>query len=85
MHAKESKQMAGRQVMYAVEFTIKIKDGVIKVPEAHRKRFGDKVKVILLSEEEIQEDDDLIARLLKHPLPVPNFTPLSREDAHARS
>jgi hypothetical protein len=31
------------------------------------------------------EKDDIIARLLGHPLKVPGFTPLTREEAHARS
>ena len=77
--------MKGSRVMYAVEFTAKIKEGVIEVPEAHRKRFKDNVKVILLSEEEIPENDDIIATLLAHPLTVPDFTTLTREDALARS
>jgi hypothetical protein len=72
-------------MMYAVEFTAKIKEGVIEVPEAHRGRFKDNVKVILLAEEEMHEDGDMIAKLLAHPLNVPDFTPLKREDAHARS
>jgi len=71
--------------MYAVEFMTKIKEGVIEVPEAHRERFKDTVKVILLSEEEIEGNGDMIARLLEHRLTVPDFTPLTREDAHARS
>ena len=72
--------------MYAVEFVTKIKEGVIEVPEAHRERFKDSVKVILLSpEEEVEERDDMIARLLAHPLTISHFTPLTREEAHARS
>jgi hypothetical protein len=76
--------MERRQEMYAVEFMTKIKEGMIEVPEAHRKRFKDTVKVILLSEEEIEGNGDMIARLLEHPLPLPDFTPLTREEAHAR-
>ena len=78
--------MKRRRVMYALEFVTKIKEGMIEVPEAHRKRFKDNVRVILLSEEEEQrpEDDDMIATLLARPLTVPDFTPLTREDAHAR-
>jgi hypothetical protein len=71
--------------MYAVEFVTKIKEGVIEVPEAHRQRFKDNVKVILLSAEEVEERDDIIARLLAHPLTISRFTPLTREEAHARS
>mgnify|MGYP006298313263 CR=1 FL=1 len=77
--------MKRKRVMYAVEFVTRIKGGVIEVPEAHRQRFTDNVKVILLSEEEVYEDGDIIASLLENPLAVPDFTPLTREDAHARS
>lgn len=71
--------------MYAVEFVTKIKEGVIEVPEAHREHFKDNVKVILLAEEEVQENGDMIARLLADPLDLPGFAPLTREDTHARS
>lgn len=78
--------MKERRVMYAVEFMTEIKDGMIEVPEAHRKRFTDNVKVILLlEEEEVQENDDIIAALLAQPLSIPDFTPLTREETHARS
>jgi hypothetical protein len=77
--------MKRNQMLYAVEFTTKIEEGVIEVPEAHRARFKDNVRVILLAEEEMHEDGDMIAKLLTHPLNVPDFTPLTREDAHARS
>lgn len=70
--------------MYAVEFTTSIKDGVIEVPEAYRQRFKGHVKVILLASEEIKDDDDIIRDLLAQPLVIPDFTPLSRGDAHAR-
>lgn len=77
--------MKGRGTMYAVEFVTKIKEGVIEVPAAHRERFKDNVKVILLAEEEMPENGDMIGRLLAAPLRVPGFAPLTREDAHARS
>ena len=77
--------MKRNQMLYAVEFTTQIQDGVIEVPEAHRERFKDNVRVILLAEEEMHEDGDMISKLLAHPLNVPDFTPLTREDAHARS
>lgn len=73
------------RVVYAVEFTTKIKEGIIEVPEVHRERFTDNVKVILLLEEETPEDDDMIADLLAHPLDLPDFTPLTREAAHGRT
>jgi hypothetical protein len=32
----------------------------------------------------MQENDDMIATLLEHPRNVPHFTPLTREEVHAR-
>ena len=71
--------------MYGVEFVAKIRDGIIKVPDEYRERFADTVRVILLPEEKTSADGDIIAELLMRPLVVPDFTPLTREDAHARS
>jgi hypothetical protein len=71
--------------MYGVEFVAKIRDGIIKVPDEYRERFTNNVKVILLSEQKTSADGDIIAGLLMRPLVVPDFTPLTREDAHARS
>ena len=71
--------------MYGVEFVAKIRAGMIKVPDEYRERFADTVRVILLPEEKTSADGDIIAELLMRPLVVPDFTPLTREDAHARS
>jgi len=70
--------------MYAVKFITNIKEGMIEVPEEYRRRFKDNVKVILSSDEIIEENNDMIAMLLETPLIIPSFTPLGREDAHAR-
>ena len=71
--------------MYRVEFVAKIRDGIIRVPDEYRGRFTDTVRVILLPEEKTSADDDIIAELLVRPLVVPDFVPLTREDAQARS
>ncbi|MFP3896238.1 MAG: hypothetical protein ACLFV5_05305 [Anaerolineales bacterium] len=73
--------------MYAAEFVTKIREGVIEIPEKYRQYFKDNVKVILLAEEEVVEGgkEDMIATLMEHPLHVSDFTPLTREEAHARS
>ena len=75
----------GDWAMYGVEFVAKIRDGIIRVPDEYRECFTDNVKVILLSEEKTPADGDIIAGLLMRPLVVPDFTPLTREDAQARS
>jgi hypothetical protein len=67
--------------MYAVEFQAKIKNGAIEIPEEYRKRFKERVRVILLAEEE-RPTANLIDQLLQHPLKVAGFKPLSREEIY---
>ena len=52
--------------MYAVEFRTKVKNGTIEIPEVYRDRFKERVRVILLAEEE-SVTTNLIDELLKHP------------------
>ena len=70
--------------MYAVEFQAQINNGTIEIPEAYRSRFKERVRVILLAEEE-SPTVTLIDQLLQHPIKVPGFTPLTREEMHERS
>jgi len=70
--------------MYAVEFQAQIKNGTIKIPEAYRSRFKERVRVILLAEEE-SPAMTLIDQLLQHPLKVAGFKPLTREEMYERS
>ena len=70
--------------MYAVEFQAQIKNGTIEIPEAYRSRFKERVRVILLAEEE-STTVTLIDRLLRYPVKVPGFKPLTREEMHERS
>jgi len=70
--------------MYAVEFQAQIKNGTIEIPEAYRSRFKERVRVILLAEEESTRAS-LIDQLLQHPIKVPGFKPLTREDLYERS
>ena len=58
--------------MYAVEFQAKIKDGIIVIPELYRNRFKERVRVILLAEEE-STDETFIDQILQHPLYVAGF------------
>ncbi len=69
--------------MYAVEFQAKVKNGTIQIPEQYRDRFKERVRVILLAEEE-SPHPDLIAQLLEHPVKVTGFTPLTREEMYER-
>ncbi len=70
--------------MQAVEFQTVIKDGTIEIPETLRGDLGERVRVILLTEDRTQTGENLIDRLLTQPLRVPGFFPLTREEAHAR-
>jgi bifunctional DNA-binding transcriptional regulator/antitoxin component of YhaV-PrlF toxin-antitoxin module len=72
--------------MYAIEFSTKIKNGIIEIPKEYRNKLKDKdnVKVILLSEEEQEITSDIIERLMDSPLKVENFTPLTREEIYER-
>ncbi|MGH8069503.1 MAG: hypothetical protein ACRERE_30550 [Candidatus Entotheonellia bacterium] len=69
--------------MYAVEFQAKINDGTIEIPEIYRSRFKDRVRVILLTEEE-STNENLIDQILQHPLKMAGFTPLPREAIYER-
>ena len=69
--------------MYAVEFQAKIKDGNIEFPELYRNRFKERVRVILIAEEE-STDETFIDQLLQHPLNEAGFKPLAREAIYER-
>lgn len=75
--------------MYAVEFTAKIKDGIIELPKKFRDQVTDSVKVIILKEElaatsEKATGRDIIDKLLSKPLHVKGFRPLKRDDIYER-
>ncbi len=69
--------------MYAVEFKAKIKDGAIQIPAPYQKHLRDEVRVLVLMETP-EAGDTFIDDLLRQPLEIPDFHPLSREDAHER-
>ena len=70
--------------MYAVEFQAKVQNGTIEIPEVYRDRFKERVRVILLAEEE-GELVNLIDQLLQRPVKVAGFKPLTREEMYERS
>jgi hypothetical protein len=70
--------------MFAIEFQTKILDGIIEVPEAYRDRMRGPVRVILLADEG-PAAPDLIDQLLSHPVAVPGFVPMQRDQVHERS
>jgi hypothetical protein len=69
--------------MYAVEFRAKVKNGSIEIPEEYRDRFKEGVRVILLAEEE-NSAVNFIDHLLQHPVHLPGFKPLTRDEVYDR-
>jgi hypothetical protein len=70
--------------MYAVEFQAQIKNGTIEIPEVYRSRLKERVRVILLAEEE-STTENLIDQLLQHPIKLAEFKPLAREEIYEQS
>ena len=67
--------------MEAVEFQTKVKDGFIEIPEVYRNRFKDRVRVIVIADEQ-NLGVDLIKQLLENPLNVVGFRPLTRAEIY---
>ena len=70
--------------MYVVEFQAKVKNGSIEIPKEYQTRFKERVRVILLAEEE-NTAANFIDYLLQHPVPIPGFKPLTRDEIYERT
>ena len=70
--------------MHAVEFQAKVKDGAIEIPEEYKSLFKERVRVILLAEEE-NFTADFIDQLLRNPLRLAGFKPLTRDEIYERN
>jgi hypothetical protein len=70
--------------MNALEFKTLAKDGIIKIPNEYKISSNREVKVIVLYEEpqEKNKNIDFIDNLLKNPVKIANFKPLSREEIY---
>jgi hypothetical protein len=77
-------QKVWENAMYAVEFQAQIKNGTIEIPEVYRSRLKERVRVILLAEEE-STAENLIDQLLQHPIKLAEFKPLAREEIYEQS
>jgi hypothetical protein len=75
-------------IMQAIEFETVVKSGHIHVPEECGELNGQKIRVLVLLEEEPKEDlarkNRLIEKFIKHPLAVEGFMPLPRNDIYER-
>ena len=77
------------EAMQAIEFESIIQDQSIPLPKSPMLPPGQAVRVVVMYEqvapaEASEKRDDAISRLIGHPLRIPDFTPLSRDEAHER-
>ena len=70
-------------MMEAFEFRTKINNGVIRIPTKYTQKVSNTVKVIILSDHK-PGYSDMVGELLKHPVKVSNFTPLSRDEIYEK-
>lgn len=72
--------------MNAIEFQASIKDGVIEIPDQYRQEFEQQknVKVILIKQVENTQVTNFLLNLLKNPIFIEGFTPLTRDEIYER-
>ena len=70
--------------MYAIEFHTTITNGMIEVPHYYLSNVTKHVKVIVLMEKTHQKTG-MLAQLLRTPLKLKHFTPLTREEIYERA
>lgn len=75
--------------MQAIEFESIIQDQSIPLPKTPALPQGQAVRVVVMYEQTplsdaTTEQNDAITRLIRQPLQIPGFTPLSRDEAHER-
>ncbi|GAB6058429.1 hypothetical protein [Desulfonatronum parangueonense] len=70
--------------MQAIEFKTKIKDGCIYIPERYKNKISSNVKVILLTEQTMDDDMDFIDEIIKNPIKLNSFVPLKRDAIYER-
>lgn len=70
--------------MDKIEFEATVKKGKIEIPDQYKDRIKNRVRVIILSEEESTGYQNLIDQLLENPVQIKNFSPLKRNSIYAR-
>jgi hypothetical protein len=70
--------------MQILKFKTSVKNGIIHVPKRLQKQVPDRAQIIIFPEVS-QPKDDFIAYLMKHPLRIPDFQPLKREEIYDRT
>lgn len=69
--------------MNIIEFQATIENGHIKIPEEYQAKIASNVHVVIINDNE-QSNENFIDYLLTHPIQLKNFSPLTREEIHAR-
>jgi hypothetical protein len=70
--------------MSAIEFDARVTNGTIEIPSAHRGVLQGEVHVIVYPQSN-SASHSKIDDLLSHPLAVPGFQRLTRDEAHERA
>lgn len=70
--------------MFAVEFQAIVRDDKIEIPQEYKGQFRNLVRVIVLAEEPKAASSNFIDQLLKNPLRLKSFRPLTREEVYVR-
>jgi hypothetical protein len=70
--------------MFAVEFQAIVRDDTIEIPDEYKGQFRNLVRVIVLAEERKAASSNFIDQLLKNPLRLKSFRPLTREEVYVR-
>ncbi len=68
--------------MRSIEFETVIKNGKIILPDEYKNEFSGPVRVILITKEDHHRN--IIEELIEHPLEIPDFHPLSREEIYSK-
>jgi hypothetical protein len=71
-------------LMPAYEFKATAENGRIEIPAEYKDKIVGTVRVIVLSQEKSVGANDMIDRLLGHPLEIETFAPLTREEVYER-
>jgi hypothetical protein len=69
--------------MSAVQFDAQVTNGTIEIPAVHRDEVQGAVHVIIIPQPPLGCNTK-IDELLAHPLQIPGFQPLARDEAHER-
>ena len=69
--------------MIAIEFDAQVSNGHIEIPSQHRSQLQGTVHVVVFPQPE-STGTDKIDELLRNPIHLPGFRPLTRDEAHER-